>query len=96
MNNQNNTPDNSSKDNKNFFDELQKEADNLEQKLNLIDEVDKLTKEVLKEKNELISSNFKEVIKDFPEIQAGIELDEYALEVALTGEGLSEILSNLK
>lgn len=60
---------------------------------NKIDEVDKLTKEVLKEKNELISSNFQEVIKGFPEIQAGIDLEQYALEVALTGEGLSEILS---
>lgn len=60
---------------------------------NKIDEVDRLTKEVLKEKNELISSSFQEVIKDFPEIQAGIDLEQYALEVALTGEGLSEILS---
>lgn len=60
---------------------------------NKIDEVDKLTKEVLKEKNELISQSFRDVIKLFPEIQAGINLEKYALEVSLTGESLSEILS---
>lgn len=58
-----------------------------------IDDVDKLTKEVLKEKNELISQSFRDVIKKFPEIQAGINLEKYALEVSLTGESLSEILS---
>jgi len=58
-----------------------------------IEEVDNLTKEVLKEKNELISQNFRDVIKLFPEIQAGINLEKYALEVSLTGESLAEILS---
>lgn len=58
-----------------------------------IDIVDKLTKDVLKEKNELISQSFRDVIKLFPEIQAGINLEKYALEVSLTGESLSEILS---
>lgn len=58
-----------------------------------IEEVDNLTKEVLKEKNELISKNFRDVIELFPEIQAGINLEKYALEVSLTGESLAEILS---
>lgn len=58
-----------------------------------IDVVDQLTKDVLKEKNELISQSFRDVIKLFPEIQAGINLEKYALEVSLTGESLSEILS---
>lgn len=60
---------------------------------NKIDEVDKLTKEVLKEKNELISQSFRDVIKLFPEVQAGIDLEKYALEVDITGESLSDILS---
>ncbi len=58
-----------------------------------ISEVDKLTKEILKEKNLLITENFRNVIKDFPEIQAGINIENYALEVSLTGESLAEILS---
>jgi predicted ATP-dependent endonuclease of OLD family len=58
-----------------------------------INEVDELTKEVLFEKNKLISQNFRDVINKFPEIQAGIDLDKYALEVSLIGENLAEILS---
>lgn len=58
-----------------------------------IKEVDVLTKEVLKEKNTLITSSFQNVVKDFPEIQAGIDIDHYALDVELTGEGLSDILA---
>jgi len=60
---------------------------------NKIDEVDTLTKEVLKEKNELLSQSFRDVIQKFPEIQAGIDLEQYALEVSLTGDSLAEILS---
>jgi predicted ATP-dependent endonuclease of OLD family len=58
-----------------------------------ITEVDILTQEILKEKNKLISENFQNIIKQFPEIQAGISLEEYALEVSLSDDSLSEILS---
>lgn len=58
-----------------------------------IEEVDKLTKEILQEKNSLITENFRNVIEEFPEIQAGIDIENYELEVAITGESLSDILS---
>jgi len=58
-----------------------------------INEVDRLTKDILEEKNSLITENFRNVIKEFPEIQAGIDIENYELEVAITGDNLSEILS---
>lgn len=58
-----------------------------------IDEVDELTKKILEEKNSLISESFRNVLREFPEIQAGMKPEDYSLEVALTGESLTEILS---
>lgn len=60
---------------------------------NDIDKLDANIKEVLKEKNKLISKKFRETIKEFPEIQVGIPIDRFKLEVALKEDSLTSILS---
>lgn len=54
---------------------------------------DKLTSEILKEKNELITEKFTNVIQEFPEIMAGIDLKSFKLEVELQDESMANILS---
>jgi predicted ATP-dependent endonuclease of OLD family len=63
---------------------------------NLKGEVDKLDvriKEILKQKNTLITKKFRETISEFKEIQAGIPIEQFTLEVALKDDSLTDILS---
>lgn len=59
----------------------------------LLKQSDKLASEILEEKNKLITEKFRNVIKDFPEITAGMDLNDFSLEVELIDESMSKVLA---
>lgn len=68
-------------------------AEEIKNLKNDIDKLDVRISEVLKQKNILITKKFRETIAQFPEIQAGIPIEEFTLEVALKDDSLTDILS---
>lgn len=56
-------------------------------------EVDSLTKEILEAKNEYITEHFRSTILKFPEIQSGIDIKDFKLEVSLKDDSLAKVLS---
>lgn len=58
-----------------------------------INSLDIRIKEILQKKNVLISEKFRETIALFPEIQAGVPINQFMLEVALKDDDLNAILA---
>lgn len=56
-------------------------------------EIDKLTEEILKQKNQLLTEQYQDTLKSFNEITAWIELEKFSLEVSLNkDDSLSSVL----
>ncbi|MBP9811865.1 AAA family ATPase [Candidatus Gracilibacteria bacterium] len=70
---------------------LSKKVKELKKKM---EEIDAITIDIFKEKNLLITSQFQETLSDFPEIEAGIPIENYKLEVELNNDDtIASILS---
>jgi len=58
-----------------------------------IEKVDRQTQMVLNAKNKILTEQFQETIRSFPEIQAGLGIDDFSLNVKLLDDSLNGILS---